>query len=249
MNTNKDLNYRLFIQREQEFVRTDIKSEFEKYNTIKYGDVEKVAENFKKIRKNFYAGKGTLSDNPLRNNIYHLVVAAGIIARICVDGGMEHDVAYTLSDIYIRKADVAKTPDEVIDLIEEMQLDFAARMKEIRKLDAVSLHVRRAVDYIYEHLHEALTLEKLAGNANLNPSYFSKLFAKETGSTVKAYIINAKVSTAQNMLRYSDFSLSDIAFSLGFSSQSAFTYVFRKTTGVTPGSYRNIHSFRSFDLD
>lgn len=244
MNTNRDLNYRLYIHREQEFRRTDIKSEFERYNTIKYGDVNQVIENFKEIKKNFYKGKGKLSDDPVRNNIYHLVVGAGVIARICIDGGMEHDVAYTLTDIYIRKADMSRTPEEVIELIGEMQVDFATRMKEIRKSEAVSLHVRKAIDYIYDHLHEPLTLEKLADNSGLNPSYFSKLFSKETGVTVKAYIINAKVKTAENMLCYSDFSLSDIALTLGFSSQSAFTYVFRKNTGLTPKKYRDMNSSR-----
>ena len=105
MNTNKELNYRMYLQREEEFIRTDLKSEFSRYDDIKNGDVKKVKENFDEIKKNYYKGKGVLSDNPLRNNIYHLVVSAGIIARVCVDAGLPHDESYTLSDLYIRKAD------------------------------------------------------------------------------------------------------------------------------------------------
>lgn len=40
-----------------------------------------------------------------------------------MDGGLNHDEAYTLSDIYIRKADNARRPEEVIDLIGDMQMD------------------------------------------------------------------------------------------------------------------------------
>ncbi|MBQ3948153.1 MAG: helix-turn-helix transcriptional regulator, partial [Ruminococcus sp.] len=55
----------------------------------------------------------------------------------------------------------------------------------------------------------------------------------------KAYILKAKITTAQNILIFSDFPISEIAVSLGFSSQSAFSAAFRKLTGMTPMSYRN----------
>ena len=122
LNTNRDLNYRLYIQKESDFTRTDFHSEFEKYYAIRSGNVAQVKENYAKARLDFYKGKGQLSDNLLRNNIYHLVVCAAIVARICVDGGLEHNVAYTLSDIYIRKADKCTDPDEVLDLLGEMQV-------------------------------------------------------------------------------------------------------------------------------
>ena len=105
MNTNKDLNYRLYVQRESGFVRTAFQSEFERYMVIRSGDVEGVKRNFKIIRKDFMKGKGELSDNPVRNIMYHFVVSAAMISRICVEGGMNHDAAYTLSDIYIKRGD------------------------------------------------------------------------------------------------------------------------------------------------
>lgn len=82
------------------------------------------------------------------------------------------------------------------------------------KSSAISFHIRNAIDYIYAHLHEHLTMKELADHEGLDPSYFSKLFAKETGTTAKSYILNAKISTAKNMLVYSDHTLADISFSL-----------------------------------
>lgn len=245
MDTNRDLNYRLFIQRETNFIRTDIRTEYDRYTTISSGDVEKVRANFGRLKANFSEGKGVLSDDPLRNTIYHFVVAGAMIARFCVDAGMEHDVAYTLTDIYIRKADKCTRAEDVIDLLGELQLDFAVRMRELRKVNAISLHVRRAIDYIYDHLHEPITLRELAEREKLNTSYFSKLFTKETGCTVKEYITQAKVNTAKNMLKFSDFSILDISLSLGFCTQSAFTAVFRKNTGVTPAKYRDMSVINS----
>ena len=241
MNTNRDLNYRLFIQKENNFIRTDIRTEYDRYTTISSGDVEKVKENFRKSRANFSEGKGVLSDDPVRNNIYHLVVCAAMISRLCINAGMEHDVAYTLGDIYVKRADKCKRAEDVLDIMEEMQVDFATRMRDLRKVNAISIHVRKSIDYIYDHLHEPVTLKELAERQKLHPSYFSKLFQKETGYTVKEYITQAKVNTAQNMLKYSDFSLLDISLSLGFCTQSAFTAVFRKNTGITPAKYRDMY--------
>ena len=86
-------------------------------------------------------------------------------------------------------------------------------------------------------------MEKLAENENLNPSYFSKLFSQEMGTPVKAYILSVKIDTAKNMLEKSDYSVSEIAFSLGFSSQSAFTAAFKKLTGETPARYRKHNDY------
>lgn len=238
MNTNRELNYRLYMQRESNFERTAIESEFSRYDDIKNGNVEKVKANFKEIRKDYYKGKGVLSTNPIRNNTYHLVVSAGIIARLCIDAGMPHEESYTLSDIYIQRADRAKSPEEVIDLIEEMQIDFATRMQNLNSKKGISKHIRHAINYIYDHLNEPITMESLARIEKLNPSYFSKLFTSEIGISTKKYILKAKLNTAKNMLEQSDYTLSDIALSLGFSSQSAFSNAFTKEYGITPGKYQ-----------
>lgn len=100
------------------------------------------------------------------------------------------------------------------------------------------IHVRKCIDHIYEDLNADLSAEGLADFTNLNASYLSKLFKQETGQTIKAYVTAAKMDTAQNLLKYSNLSYFEISASLGYSSQSAFTYAFRKFTGVTPGKYR-----------
>ena len=242
MNTNRELNYRLFVQIEEDFKRTEIKSEFARYDDIKNGNVEKVRENFKEIREHYYEGKGVLSDQLLRNNQYHFAIGTGIIARVCIDGGMKHNIAYTLSDIYIRKCDLCREPQEIVELTGVMMLDFAERMRDIKKADSFSIHVRRTVDYIYQNLGEHLTLQMAAEHEKIDPSYLSRLFSKEMKMPIKAYILRSKVTTAQNILIFSDFPISEIAVSLGFSSQSAFTAAFRKISGMTPLQYRNKYS-------
>ena len=238
MDANKELVYRLYLQRNEEFVRLDIKKEFSRYNDIMSGDVKQVKKNYAKIKENFFEGKGVLSKDPVRNCIYHLVVSVSVVARICINAGLPHDIAYTISDIYIQKADTCTNVNDVIDLIVQAHVEFAKQMKALNKHKPYSTYVRHSIDYIYDHLHEQITLKQLAANENLNESYFSKLFAKEVGTPVKSYILQVKISTAKNMLAKTDYSASYIAESLGFSSHSAFTAAFKKVTGQTPNEYR-----------
>ena len=241
VNTTKELNYRLYVQRESGFKRTSHDSEFEKYTCISSGDVEKVKKNFIALKNDYLVGKGVLSDDPIRNVRYHFIVAAALIARTCVADGMGRNVAYTLSDIYIQKADKCNSSERIIDLLGEMQLDFAERMREIKKTNVVSIHIRKCIDYIYDHLDERLTEEMLASYLHIDESYLSKLFLKEMGIHLKKFITNARVDAAKNMLIYSDYSYLEISLSLGFSSQSAFISIFRKVTGTTPGKFRTAY--------
>ena len=241
MSTNRDLNYRLYKQKESGFIRTAFQSEFERYAVISSGNVEGVRKNIALIRKNFFDGKGELSDNPVRNVMYHFVVSVAMVSRVCVESGMNHDVAYTLSDIYIKRGDKITTIEGLLDLLEEMQVDFAGRMRELKKEKVYSIHIRKSVDYIQEHLEEKLSVKEIAAYVGLSSDYYAKLFYKEMGVTVKDYVTEAKISTAANMLIYSDHSYMDIALTLGFSSQCAFISVFKKCRGITPKEYRNLH--------
>lgn len=241
MDTNTTLNYKLFIQRQEEFIRDDYQNEFKQYFRVKNGEVEAARDRFKIARKKFTEGRGTLSDDPLRNLIYHLVVSAAVISRMCIDGGMDRDTAYTLSDIYIKKADEAKEQEEVLDLMGEMQIDYATRMRELKKHDTISKHIRKSIDYIYDNLNKPISVSELASQQGLSTGYFSRLFVTETGMNVNQYINEVKIKTAQNMLKFSESSILDIALSLGFSSQSAFSSVFKKITGMSPKVYRDAY--------
>ncbi|MCQ2417857.1 MAG: AraC family transcriptional regulator [Oscillospiraceae bacterium] len=239
MNTSYDLSRSLFLHMENHFVRTSFSKEYERYADIRNGDMEQVRKNFSSIKKNYLEGKGILSENHLRNIRYHIIIATAMIARSCIEGGMPHDTAYTLSDIYILRADKCESEEALLELLGEMQLDFAERMQILKKDISYSFHVRRCVEYINHHLNHKLTVTELAEQTGLSDAYLSRLFKKETGCTITEYVHGAKIGAAQNLLQYSQLHFSEIALALGFSSQSAFITLFRKVTGFTPKQYRD----------
>ena len=97
------------------------------------------------------------------------------------------------------------------------------------------------MNFIYENLHDKITAKKLAEVSGLSESYILRLFHKETGKTVQEYVLAKKIETSKNMLRYTKCSLSDIALTLGFPSQSYWTQTFRKLEGTTPAKYRKFN--------
>lgn len=73
----------------------------------------------------------------------------------------------------------------------------------------------------------------------LNESYLSTLFKKETGLGVAEYITRQRMSAAENMLKYSEFTLAEISDILNYSSYSHFARVLRKRYGTSPRLFRD----------
>lgn len=94
------------------------------------------------------------------------------------------------------------------------------------------------ISYINNNISEKLSLEELSARAGLSPFYFTRLFKKETGHTPHEYIILSKVNIAKFYLKSSTYSIKEICFNSGFSSESSFCSTFRKVCGMTPSEYR-----------
>lgn len=236
----KEFIYKEFLRKEENILRAPYNPELEFYSVIKSGDVKKTEEL---CRDTFTdkKGLGVLSKNSMQNLKYHFVITIALIARYCIEGGMDVSTSYALSDFYIQKADESNTPGELNRLHRQAALDYAGRMKKLRKDKICSIHVVRCIDYMHDNLHSRITIEELANLVDLTPSYLSRLFKKETGVSVSEYIQQLKVDAAQNMLLYSDFTPSRISSILAFPDQSYFTQVFKKYTGVTPRKFQSMH--------
>ncbi|WP_412065975.1 helix-turn-helix domain-containing protein [Rhizobium sp. SYY.PMSO] len=98
--------------------------------------------------------------------------------------------------------------------------------------------LKRLIDKIDANLDGSLTLAELAQEAGLSEYYFSKAFRQSTGSPPHAYIVRRRVERASEMLRYSEHSITEIAYACGFSSPSHLAAAFRRVMGTTPKQHR-----------
>ena len=233
--TEKELSYKAFLNREYGFRHSPFEKEFEFYECVKKGDVDGVERVMTPLGG---SGAGILSNDPLRNLRYHFIVTIALITRFCVEGGMEMETAYTLSDLYILKADKCMTEKDIHALHKEAVLEFTRQMNRLATADVYSKPVIMTMDYIYDHLHSKINETEIADYVSLSPSYISRLFKKEVGVSLSTYIAVKRVETAQNMLKYSDYPPADIGNYLAFTSHSHFISVFRKYTGMTPNEFR-----------
>ena len=90
--------------------------------------------------------------------------------------------------------------EDISELHAFMCIDYAKKMRNLKKNSICSKPVAECIDYIYDHLHTRITVELLAKRVNLTPSYLSRLFKKETGDNIGHYIKMLKLDTARNML-------------------------------------------------
>ena len=213
--------------------------EYSFYTAVKTGDMETVVANCKEDAFIHLEGTGVLSRNTLTNIKYHFVVTAAMLTRYCIDGGLEPEQAYRLSDFYILKMDTCTTVRQIADLHHEMAKDFTGKMVLQKKSSILSKPVVQCVDYIYSHIKERITVAMLAEYTGLSESYLSRVFKQNLGISISDYIREKKIEKATHLLRYSDKSIIDIANYLSFSSQSHFIQTFENFTGMTPKKYRN----------
>lgn len=98
--------------------------------------------------------------------------------------------------------------------------------------------VDRAIGYIQSHLTDKLSVEEIAANAGYSSSYFSHLFAEETGLSPYQFVVKSRIEHAQQLLKTTRQTVQEIAFQCGFNSAANFCYTFRKLVGTSPHEYR-----------
>ncbi|AOZ93006.1 PocR ligand-binding domain-containing protein [Paenibacillus crassostreae] len=98
-----------------------------------------------------------------------------------------------------------------------------------------------AFDYIYHHKNENITLTKLAKLCHISPSYFSRIFMKETGENFSVFTPRIKMEWAKQLLETTEQSINQISDDLGFCDAGYFIKTFKKFESLTPAVYRSIY--------
>ena len=184
---------------------------------------------------------GTIAGDQLRQLRNTFIVTATLVSRAAIRGGMRQGDAFSLSDAYIRRAELLKSHTGILNLQYNMLSEFTEQVEKLRRgANATRLSIDVA-NYVRHHLSEPISVAKMAGEFFLSRPYLSSRFKRETGRTLTDFILSEKTEEAKRLLRYSDRPLSAVSAYLGFSSHGHFSRVFRKYAGMTPGEYREKH--------
>lgn len=222
--------------RESVIPHTSYRCEKNMLEAVRMGDYALAAECMHILDSSGKAG--TLSSNPLRQEQIIFISHITIITRAAMDAHVPEDLAFAMSDSYIRNSEKCTDIAQILALRQRALKDFTEAVKHRKNSPPFSKATRNAVTYMNSHIQEKISLQTLARISGLSQSRFSHLFREETGDTPMAYLQKERIKTAQTMLLYTDYSVSEISNILCFSSESHFIQVFRKITGTSPGKYR-----------
>lgn len=125
-------------------------------------------------------------------------------------------------------------------LKETILKSFKTAAEEKRQADHKPIRV--AKEYIRENYSRPVTLEEVSAIAGFNPSYFSTLFKKETGSTFLEFLSETRMEQAKKLLKETDHSVAVICGQVGYSDVKYFTKSFIKYSGIKPNEYRKLYS-------
>ncbi len=177
------------------------------------------------------------TSDPLRN-IKNYAIVLNTLLRKAAEEGEVHPVHIDqLSSTLARRIEAVHTKEEGLRLFNTIVHKYCILVKN-HSMKSYSLLVQHAILRIESDLTADLSLKAHAAFLNVNPSYLSTLFKKETGSTLTEYVNRKRVDQAIFLLNATDMQVQTIAQYCGIPDVNYFTKTFKRLVGKTPKEYR-----------
>ncbi len=205
-------------------------------DSIRRGDLESLR---KSIQETYVGEIGTLANNPLRHAKNIAITLIALSSRSAIAGGIPSEIAYSLSDAYVLQVEELLHADEVIALARQAEAHYTTLVRDHISGMQKNALVTRCKEEVGKRLRQKITVVELADELGVTRNYLSQLFMKEEGIPLMDYIMEQKIHSSLQALRYTKATYGEIAYQLGFSSQSHFGQAFKKVMGMTPKQYRD----------
>lgn len=177
------------------------------------------------------------STDPLRN-IKNYCIILNTLLRKAAENGKVHPIYLdSVSSEYARKIEHLTSTHGAKGLMEDMVMRYC-RLVNTHSSRHYTPPVQRTVTQIQANLSGDLSLRALAAAQNINASYLSALFRKETGQTVTDYVNETRVRQAMKLLNSTSLQIQTVSQLCGMSDVNYFSKLFKKYTGLTPKEYR-----------
>lgn len=235
----------LFTNRELGIAHDPYDQELREMTSIEQGDLESLRQS---LSERHFGKVGRLAKDDLRNAKNLAIVNVTLACRAAIRGGVMPEISFSLSDALIQDIEECTDTAAVNQLTTALKYQYARMVCDIQTSQKTAqrenYHVKRCKDYIFTHLHGKLTLTEISNALSLNASYLSNLFFQCEGISVTKFIRREKINLAKNLLMYSNYTYSEIAAYLGYSSQSHLGAQFKKTAHMTLREYREIYGVK-----
>ena len=200
---------------------------------IRSGDKEAAQELLNELLVHiYYVADGDLA--VIKARVRELIV---LMNRAAIDGGADVNEIMNLCYRYEQEVDSLdgiETLNRWIGAILHKFISFVFDFNDIKHQNVVF----QASAYIKAHLTDKLSLDEVAEHVYLSKSYFCRIIKDELGCTFTEYVNRLRVERSKLLLTGTGMPIAEIACAVGFDDQSYFNRIFKKQTGVAPGSYR-----------
>lgn len=160
-----------------------------------------------------------------------------VLSRTAMDLGVESKL---LLDLKVRIG----TEIEGISILAEMVAWTVSLLDQIinyikdKHQDTASKAVARAKQYLGEKFYGGISLDEVARQVHLSPSYFSHIFRELTGSSFSDYLKQLRITAAQRLLLSTQKNVAEIGQAVGYGDPNYFSRVFKNVVGQSPNDYR-----------
>lgn len=179
--------------------------------------------------------------DPIRDMKNYCIIINTLFRKSVERGGVHPIHIDSVSSEFAKKIELRSTVEDIQKLIYEMVKVYCQLVNKYSVKD-YSPTVQKVIVMIESNLASDLTLSELANTLNINASYLSTVFKKETGKTVTGYVNEKRIELAQELLKTTNLQIQTIAQYCGIVDVHYFTRLFKKTTGVSPKQYREENS-------
>ena len=174
------------------------------------------------------ANIGIIAPTALRQLKNTIIITTALSTRAAIDGGLDTDTAYQLSDNYIQHVERINDPNELYSLFSTISYEFSKKVYDSHLPITSNDILQKAIRFIQENTNQCISVTDVAAHVGFSRSYFSTYFKKELGFSVNDFILRCRLEEGKYLLQYTAKPLSVISNYLCFSSQSHFQTPFKK---------------------
>lgn len=239
---NAKNNKNIFIGESIDSTPSTSKANFEGYmsekeimDAVAEGNLDQFNKRFAIFVKKGNFGKFGQSKNRDAKDL--AIAATTLYTRAAIRGGLSVTEAYGLSDQIIKQIEQDKTILNYYEYSRAIGEIFINRVIRSKRINLTS-PVYKAQEYIYANYKTIKNIDEISQVVGISSSYLQHIFKKETGKSLVQFINREKVKQAKHDLVFTDNSIEEIAYDLGYNNQGQLSTVFKKVTGSTPITFR-----------
>lgn len=211
--------------------------EIELNNFVRNGDGENALETFLKILNHIKTQGNTIHYNEAQQIFIQLLTS---IINTTYELGLElenifQDANNNLYSILLQKEDIMSIANYFKDIIYKISKYINEAYKEKN-----NRHVEHIMLILDNDCGNRVSLNTIAEQLHMNPSYISRLFKESTGKSFTEYLTNVRLEKSKKMLLETSLKVEEIGKKLGYNNSYYFIRLFKEYTGTTPGEYRKM---------